>query len=199
MKLNELTRYYEFEPDILTVAKDEVGQSQYNLIDKLENLGWNKVGNRSSYSDVFVNASKPYILKINKEPDRAFAWFAFLTRRFPNIHFPRIGNMKVYKTSPKSTKKYYIYLIEKLEEISNSYTYASNWRNDVRLFSSYVWGRCDIEELKNTEGDLGREKLFIDALTILKENKNEFRVDLHNENLMQRTDGTIVIIDPYAS
>src|SRR6516165_2397298 len=74
---------------------------------KMRKLGWVCKSTEGAYSAVFINDSKPYILKINVRPDSAFAWFAFLTKKFPNPHFPNIGNAK---TITLDGNKYYLYM-----------------------------------------------------------------------------------------
>ena len=196
MKLNELTRDYQFDPEVLHTAQSTVLYDRdFELKVRMSALGWNQIGEPSSFSNVYANDSKPYILKVNRQPDRAFAWFAFLTRKFPNVHFPRIGNMKVMFLGP-SARKCYIYLIEKLEEIPTRH--SQDWKYDTYLFSGYIATNEKVDILKKCKTDAVKEQSFVDALTILKHHKKNFRVDLHNENLMQRKDGTIVIIDPFA-
>ena len=201
MKLNELTRDYPFDKNVIDIASKTLPTyNTFSLYEKLKSRGWFKIGNESSYSDVFTNVNYPYILKINRRVDRAFAWFAFLTRKFQNIHFPRVSNMKVIsipgKTKYDKPEKFNLYLIEKLQEITNNQ--SRSWKEDTKIFSSYISGYVDISVLQQTNSDIGREETFIDALNILRENKKNFGVDLHYENLMKRADGTIVIIDPYS-
>jgi hypothetical protein len=206
MNLSELTRYYPFDNNVLDIAQKTVPYNNTgDLIYKLKQSGWNKIGNPSSYSDIFANDSKPYILKINRTQDKGFAWFAFLTRKFPNPHFPKIGNMKVITGPQRHTmrgsalprEKFYIYLIEKLEEISYRSDY--DWRDNIYDCKKYIAGELSLDELqRELSSSALREQSFIDALTILTNNNKGFRADLHYENIMQRQNGTLVIIDPYA-
>lgn len=212
MKLDELTRYYPFDTDVVDAAQKYIPIfDTYGLIEKLKTLGWEKAGNPSSYSDVFINPNKPYIIKANRVPDAGFAWFAFLTRKFPNPHFPKIGNMKVIK-SKVGKEKFYVYLIEKLEEVSIRNT--SEWKAFTRILNKYISGQYSLEEaeqytIKLYGGEIDSEIVqqhlssiknnftFLQALDILLKHQKNFSVDVHYENIMQRKDGTLVIIDPY--
>lgn len=137
MKIFELKRTAEFDPEFDQYAaelyRDEYPYNGFKkdsvFVKRLENLGW-KMLDYGLYSAVFYNSSKPYILKVNKRNDRAFSWFVMLTRKFPNKHFPIIGNMKIitikhpperdymkylpYAVGKRPPEKYYAYLIEKL-------------------------------------------------------------------------------------
>ena len=172
----------------------------------MKKRGWNLI-NYGSFSHVFGNPSEPYILKVNYKPDRAFAWFAFLTHKFPNKHFPKISAMKAISLPPQKIsdielsgvpKRYaFIYAIERLNEAPydikksvswpfNEYTrYSSVTLNDVKNYLEEHWSPEDIVSL-------------LEALTIITINNNrKFKYDLHIGNFMQRADGTLVIIDPY--
>jgi hypothetical protein len=221
MLLNELHRSIPF-------SKDDLNQiDHYNkLIDNHENDTMEKLHNYlSSNGYKFINAgsstsaySTPngkFILKINNDIDRPFAWFALLTHQFPNKHFPIIGDAKFIHTN--SGQKLYIYKVERLQElpsqISTKVSAAIEYILEYDLFSLYGYdlNRNQMEEklsldlpskprekLHSIFDRLGDEEMF-DALKIIYKYKKEYEFDLgkyNPGNLMQNT-GTIIINDPY--
>ena len=55
---------------------------------KLKKLGWRRT-DAGAYGSVYVNSSKPYVLKISKRPDEAYEKFVRLIKKYPNKHFPK--------------------------------------------------------------------------------------------------------------
>lgn len=222
MRLDELNRTMDFDPGVIDAAtKHQQDKYDYGmeddydykltLNDEMKKLGWYKIGNNSSYSSVFFNKSKPYILKINNNQDRAFAWFAFLTKKFPNPHFPNIGNMKVIKIGQsKYARKYYVYLIETLHEVTNYPRIDKNFPFCYPCQAVLYNPATPLKEITYLNRSAKKQKIpasainyfkqnpkFLEALRILGWYHKNFQFDLHNENMMQRSDRTIVIIDPY--
>ena len=210
MRLTELTRYYNFDQPTVDAAREYYitrgkptydpyvykmrysASSQQTLFDKLRGAGWD-FKDTGFFSMIFTRPDKPYILKINDHYDRAFAWFALLTRKFPSIYYPKIGNMKVIHAD---NKKYYIYLIERLTPTTGSFrnTYAADFRWIAES------PKYDLEELFEDKEILKyfkkRPKL-VEALRICGTYAGKFRIDIHKNNIMMRSD-IPVIIDPYA-
>ncbi|VVC05190.1 Uncharacterised protein [uncultured archaeon] len=222
MLLNELTRYYDFDPSVSSKistyynhkSQKKLGidiKSDDQLQNSLAKLGWKRAGH-GGYSNVFENPSKNYILKVNYYPDSAFAWFALLTRKFPNPHFPKIGNMKYFHLKGK-INHYHVYLIEKLHQIPSTYT----WYAEYTVFKMITLAAKDsdskeleeaLEDAKDTSHVKGgtiyeylqKNPKFLDALRIIGicASRNKFSIDLHTENIMARNDGTFVLTDPLA-
>ena len=230
MRLTELTRYYNFDQPTVDAAREYYttrGKPTYDpyvykmrysassqqtlfdklrgattMIEKLKDSGWSMT-NTGFFSDVFSNPYKPYILKVNSRPDRAFAWFAFLTRKFPNIHFPKIGNMKVYK---HYNEKYYVYLIERLYPIQLSSEKLQQLLSALQVIANnpdksfeQLQDYYNINLLRTVRYYINNKPELINAANIIgkyKTNKN--RLDFSFQNVMSRDDGTIVITDPLA-
>ena len=154
---------------------------------KLREMGWFKSG-EGMYSDVYENASKSYILKINRSQDLAFDDFVKLTHKFKNKHFPKISDQKEINIDGR---KYYIYAIEKLyplDEYNGNRVYFL-----IHRFVEYysILGK----KLRNPNfNDYPELKK---ALEIITKNNRNHGFDMHRGNVMQRKDGTVVIIDPY--
>ena len=163
--------------------------------DKLSNLGWNELGD-GLYSTVYTNPKKSYVLKVNKISDLGFESFAQFVKKHPNKHFPKIGDVKKVRYSKEN---YYIYCIEKLYPI-NPYSTARSIANAIDI-AFYRW---DGNSVKDSFKGNGRYIKFFQQhpslLSAIKLLVNKFgeNNDIHPDNIMQRKDGTIVIIDPYA-
>jgi len=108
---------------VFKVVDDEVrtSSSSLNMDQKLEKLGW-EFFNGGSFAAVYTNPKKPYILKINKQPDKAYAYYVSIIRKLHNKHFPKISDLKFIEVNGG---RYYIYLIEKLHKAKYGVAIAS--------------------------------------------------------------------------
>ena len=169
-----------------------------DLADALGKYGWKQL-NSGAFSLVYENPAEPYILKLNTNPDQAFSWFAFLTHKFPNKHFPKISAMRAIKILGKL---YYTYAIEKLEKIpyidDAAYISSICYSQIVRPSDHYYPERVEQLQLYMS---LEQAVSLLQACDIIHdhyEGKRTYGLDLHSGNIMQRHDGTIVITDPFA-
>jgi len=216
MFLNELTKSYPLDPQAIDAAKtfykkipdlpvkngkvddDAIDyEADFELVRKMKALGWTESHTEGWYSTVFVKPSEPYVLKINKRVDRPYAWFALLASKFPNEHFPKIGNAKIIKVQ---TMNYRIYAIEKLSPFQD------------KLDAKYIAGFCkwsvktqdDLQYQLNygkqveesVAGLRGQTAGLISACQILKKYGSGFHIDIHSNNIMLRG-RTSVITDPF--
>ena len=195
-------------PQILGATKDYYKSfTQWNddyssLKNKLNKLGWKKLGS-GNYSDVYGNSNKPYILKINLNPDEGFAKFVQLTKKFPSKHFPRVGNLKYYVILGE---RYYIYLIEKLYPLPNASLiaeYINEVANDpdlqIKDLGEFYGNSTNF--LRKLREFYKRYPSLLKAVRLLGRvaiKSNTLTFDMHSENIMKRSDGTIVIIDPFS-
>jgi len=167
------------------------------LKNQLEKFGW-KLEGSGVYSSVWSNPKKSYILKINKIPDPGFDHYVSVIKGSRNPHFPKISDRRQIFITGRS---YYAYLIEKLEEFPNRATaedYASMFNFVINLNMEEKPLESLIEEYGAIPEIFKKQPKLIKALRIVSyESKPFFRIDLHDENFMQRKDGTIVITDPY--
>jgi len=174
----------------------QFGFGNYDMLDyKLQELGWHNIG-AGSYSHVYSNPVKKYVLKINKHPDSAYDDFVQIIKKYKNKHFPIISNRQEWIVN---NKKYYVYLIEKLYEIE---------KDESKLVSDALDAIANspnksLEKFSNRNVQLVGKRYppsLIEAARILgrlmQSHPNRY-TDIHDENIMQRSDGTIVIIDPY--
>jgi hypothetical protein len=188
------------------------------LNEKLSKLGWKPLSLTASYSNVYENPKKNYVLKVNKQEDKGYDRFVQLTRRVRNKHFPKISDRQEFSFGNKEYKftqhTFYAYLIEKLQPIPEPYNenyavfissiaviyqYEMNPSYSLLreiLFRDYLWddqSRADAVKFIQDNPDIVKAAAILgNALKYYKIN-----LDLHDKNIMQRADGTVVIIDPY--
>lgn len=198
MLLSELNKLFPLDQDTMMAAKDYFasnpsGSQHGSSTEPFLELGWEHPSS-GRLSDVYTHPDKPYVLKINRKYDRAFAWFVMLTKKFPNPHFPKVGNMKLVKVG---RYKYYIYLIEKLEffQSKSDIGIPTFVMNDI-LRNPYE-ANMYVQNLDSEyQKWLAARPKFLEALVIIGTNSHGYEEDLCVSNLMQRKDGTIVITDP---
>lgn len=175
---------------------------------KMKTLGWKRIGT-GYFSYVYQNPKSDFILKVNRVYDSGYARFVLLTKKFSNPHFPRIGNMKYLNVGGK---KYYMYLIEPLQEIT---TNKVKWKTLAytlqRIISHPDWTLEDVfREIKSIFPEytphfnairkmLANDPTLMEACKILTNHLSKNELDLHYGNLMLRKDGTVVIIDPFST
>ena len=210
MKVNELKNEYPINRKVTAATrallKKPISDTWYGEIQcmkpfhqKMAEMGWTKVVTMGGYSDVFIKPNEPYVLKINKRPDEAFAHFADIAMAYPNIHFPKIGNVRQITYD---NRIYYIYAIEKLNNIANEgeaieiSMFCSNFVGGEHIKDSW-WAPQMVQQLtRHFPKFAGQEKSLLVALNLLRRNRADYRIDIHFNNIMKR-DETIVIIDPF--
>lgn len=168
------------------------GKGETNLRKALKKLGW-KYLTKGTFGAVYYNPNKSYILKIIFRPDNAYAHYVSIIHNKRNPHFPKISDMKEL-TIGKDT--YYVYLIEKLRKIpENKAIEYEEYFDNINYNRSKPLNKI----FKNGVPQIfyKQPKLF-DCVQYIAQNKNNHYFDLHSQNMMQRSDGTIVITDPYS-
>lgn len=171
--------------------------SDEELVNNMRNIGWTEAHTKGYYSNVFLKPGEPYAIKINKRLDRSYAWFALIAAKFPNEHFPKIGNAKIFKVG---SDNYRMYAIEKLKPfeyteerhiIANLCRWSASTKEDTQQQLSY-WKEFEnmIPTLKEQTNGL------ISACQILQKYNKGFFVDIHYNNIMLRNN-TVVITDPF--
>ena len=179
------------------------------VIVKLKALGWEQYGT-GAYSNVYANPKKNYVLKLNKTSDEGYENYVELIKQHPNPHFPKISAVKTLNVNNERYPcNLSLYLIEKLYKVpyaKTTYYTASFYKvttdyyksletlieEDIRASSwSKQFNPTSIELLKENP-------LLVKALQLIGEFKKAGHgIDIHDNNYMQRKDGTIVITDPY--
>jgi len=171
---------------------------QGDIIRYLRNNGWEFSGS-GYYSHVYQRPDKNYVIKVNQEYDRSFAYFVFLTHKFPNTHFPVISNVKLLKDNDGD--KFYVYIIEKLDKLENE-EFMDNRYGIENVFKDIRRNR-DIDEQRlsvrfpETYEYLQSNISLWKAIQIMGK-YGKGNVDIEYTNTMQRKDGTIVFADPFS-
>jgi len=151
------------------------------------------------YSTVYSNPKKSYVLKVNDRQDTAYAQYVSLIKKYNNKHFPKISDLKFIEVNGG---RYYIYLIEKLDDVRSEMKHLAN------VFSEIIdcpYSSLTFFNTSHTQLDyLKQNPELVTALRIIGKFKHNIKNpyisnDMHGGNIMQRKDGTIVITDPYAS
>jgi len=196
MNLNEL-----YKPKISKDIDNEInyhfnygaGNTQ-QLRNRLKKFGWIYL-DEGVYSSVWGNVKKSYILKINKVPDRAFDHYVNIIKKSKNPHFPKISDMREIAIGPKI---YCAYLIEKLFKIPGHFVgdnYSTFFNTIINADPKYSISKLFNNHIPTI---FKKQPKLVDALCIVGSEHNNYFIDMHSGNIMQRKDGTIVITDPYA-
>lgn len=173
---------------------DAIGNSVESLKDKLAKIGWRCIGN-GAFSLVFGNMVKPYVLKVTYESDPGYAEYVNLIHNHPNKYFPQISDMKILKVYDE---EYHIYLIEKLKRIDfeNAMPYLQFIRKVIAEYQK------PISEIfpNGVPKNIVYNKELVKAIKLIRIHSRNtgYFIDMSSNNIMQRTDGTIVITDPYS-
>ena len=180
--------------------KGELSRAAFE--EHMEELGWIEL-DFGAYASVYGNKSKPYILKKLNEPDMGYETYVRLIHRHPNKHFPIISDMKKLRFNKDN---YYVYLIEKLyripyrkgnqilKDILNTYEDLLYLEGRMQTVISTYLGKS----VRNNGPSkfLRDNPSLIEAIYFLAHDSYD-DLDFHDENIMQRANGTIVITDPY--
>ena len=161
-------------------------------------LGWEALS-EGHFSIVFTKPNLPYVLKVNQQSDKPFQHFVELSKRYPNRHFPKISAVKQIEYDEET---FYIYTIEKLNKIKTSfdlYRFADTIEKIAIAPDLYLETILNnVRRISEEEKQWFRDHPgLVKAARLVGKEKQWTTIDIHDENIMQRKDGTIVIIDPY--
>ena len=162
--------------------------------DKLLANGWAKIGD-GYYATVYGKSGTSYVLKVF-ERDSAYVDFLKMIAQHPNPHFPKIrGRLRV-------TEAYHAVRMEKLFQIPQ-YGVGEEKVNVNGMMSAYLIDksyRLNYFQKKNLvffNEYIKENPRLIEALDLIHDNLlDHHSLDLNKDNVMQRGDGTPVIIDP---
>jgi len=173
----------------------------------LTSLGWRFIA-KGAFSAVYRKPAEPFVLKFNTRPDIGFALYARLIRKFNNTHFPVISDQKTIEVGEH---RYFLYLVERLNKIPvRPAKKIVLWiKQCIRqgYFSEERDPAAAIESIRREYSPLFAELLtqqpdMFRAIQILKQPTNDMSyigLDMHEGNIMQRKDGTIIFTDPYCN
>ena len=197
MLINEFYKPKISKP-IERVATDYVTSDQYyvnkfdNLCDSLKKMGWRFLDD-GAYSKVFANSKKNYILKINSSPDKGYATYVNLIHKYRNKHFPKISDLKQIEFQGSA---YYVYLIEKLEHIPSPMD--DEWSFEISKIADEPTEPLEKLFMIQIPAFLIKNPSIVKAAKLIGYNMGDNYLDINRNNIMRRSDGTIVITDPYS-
>lgn len=213
-------RFREFKLDELTGVKKYHNLTASQLMKKFsEDLDLPILG-QGAFGAVVQSQHPDRVYKIF-ENDPAYEAYLEFIHNNPNIHFPKIFKIKkltsFFRRYNIQKNKFSVIVIEKLYKVPEpklSFT-AEELANPYTELDSILWrlphggsnhGQLNLEEVMNRNWDgwkPGEMKSVRDAALAIRDSNvgqhTDHILDLHSGNIMQRSDGTIVIIDPVAS
>lgn len=165
--------------------------------------GWDKVGH-GFYADVYSKPGIDYVVKVF-ERDSAYLAYLNLIKHHPNPHFPRIkGRLHISPTLngvrlEKLEKVYQVQvgsLTVGITGMLNAYLISKDYN-----LSEYQQRNLELANIYLADHPQLVEALDLIYINLLSRSSrlSGYSLDLNTNNVMQRSDGTIVIIDPVAS
>ena len=206
-------RLYELKPstlkDIVQTVDDfsdepNMNRTKYNrLKNLLTDKGYTIIG-EGWFSFVFEAPDSSFVIKVSREPDSCYIQFTNYAMENPNKHLPKLKLIDYGDGM-------FVTIIEKLRPLAGNVKYdiEKTWhdwataqnktrsRNDVQALypngeTSSVFDFLD-DDFRNT---LKKYQSLFTAINAFRKTVTDCRFDMHRDNFMQRSDGTIVITDP---
>lgn len=177
--------------------KERAPSNVEEVDDFLLNAGWRHFGG-GLYAEVYAKADKDYVIKVF-ERDSAYLAFLKLAREHPNPHFPKVkGKVWLADHSARFNavrlERLYPWKRVKvrgknfpLPELFNMYVYMKKFPENAKM----IYEESNLEFMETYFEDKPKLKEALDLIITLP-----FKLDLHDDNIMIRADGTPVIIDP---
>ena len=183
------------------------GQPTRQAIDKLhrhtavgkitnleQGLGFEQL-DRGSYATVLVHPKLSYVIKLFDASDKGYQAFLKVVKANPdNPHFPKLrgqpmnfgrwAGIRMERLQPYSLREF-----QDIEYMLDHAFFYDNWRDAIKPNSIH-------SEFLEQWPEMGNA---LDALRRTLKTVGGIRVDWHQGNIMQRSDGTPVIIDPFAN
>ena len=145
-----------------------------DIVELLGKYGFEKVG-EGLYGQVFINPNHDYALKVFRGDSGYVKWIDFCRNHQDNPYIPKIKG-KIIKITPNI----FAIRMEKLEKA-----------NYVDAFDFVVSLKIAIDKPISSDAPA----ILKDIINFLKMQRS---IDLNQQNVMQRSDGHIVITDPLA-
>jgi hypothetical protein len=158
--------------------------------------GWERVGS-GHYAEVFSKPNIDYVVKVF-ERDSAYLAYLDLITKYPNSHFPKIkGAMWI-------SREYNGVRLEKLlpmQPVSvDGYTVSiSGMLNAYLIEKRYTLNSIQVRNRELSKIYLADKPELVEALDLIHNGlivRHNCGLDLSDHNIMMRSDGTPVIIDP---
>lgn len=195
MRINELTGVQRIKQSPVGVAAKSIGDTktkgfmQYDnawnkFVFELEELGFERLG-RGAYGVAFEKLGYPWVFKVFDNDPGYFAYFNF-ARQHQNLSaVPKIKGKYI-----RINDKTYAVRIEKLYPVDEH-----EYHDLIKILGNLLRNVHD-DEYKEKVAKLETKWPDIKEVIDLLPSLGIRYVDLHNENIMKRDDGSIVISDP---
>ena len=203
----------------LTGIKHLYASTREDLIDMLEKRGIKFIGG-GKYGSVFAHDSWNYVLKI-VENDPHYLAFVDWAMKHPSPHFPKFAKkplkmhtfhqrnrtdsnemwvIKIEKLQPIRDKKLLQFLVSELENMAVAAWRGDNGHDITTIHPNYLQNMPDGTQQRGVSWQQMFERWpWMHSLGMTYANFWDAEAgtpDIHGDNLMQRSDGTIVITDP---
>lgn len=201
---------------LITILEQLQGVKKYHqltwneLVGELAKVGIRSLG-KGRFGQVFYKAGWNYVVKVF-ENDSAYLEYVDFCIKNPNPHYPKfikkpLNMHQFHVRTNHAEKMMQIVKIELLQPLEESW-YALNLEKIFKLLTKQVSeieifnphtnqyeSFNDANEIFNLYKRYDVESL-ISAIYRIKHHFPNYKLDLHNQNLMQRADGTVVLSDP---
>ena len=201
---------------LITILENLQGVKKYHqltwneLVNELAKVGVRSLG-KGRFGQVFHKSGWNYVIKVF-ENDSAYLEYVDFCINNPNPHYPKfikkpLNMHQFHVRTHHAEKMMQIVKIELFEKLQDNW-YAINI---AKLYNLYCGKIESIEFRKNNEYNISEYtniedvykdfqqyqiKGLMEAIDMIRHNLPEYQLDLHSENLMQRSDGTVVLSDP---
>lgn len=196
MRINEITGVQRIKQSPVGVAARSIGDNKrsgnfskhdaaWNLfVFELEELGFKRLG-RGAYGIVFEKPGYPWVFKVF-DTDAGYLAYLNFAKEHQNLSaVPRIKGKYI-----RINDSTYAVRMEKLYPVNEN-----EYQNLIKSLRKLFRNVYD-EEYKDVMAELETEWPDISEVLKLLPSLGIRYVDLHNENIMKRADGSLVITDP---
>ena len=184
MRLDELHKPKEirkFRTQYHNHKYNSAGDPIHTAREMLAKYGFEEIGS-GGFGYVFANEKYPYVLKLFFRDSAYLKWFNFCRENQDNPYVPQIKG-KYMRVVPN--EEVYAVRMERLKPTEFFIPYQKLERQIGKRYEILYGG-----------GELDSDDPYLDSIvTFLYEGVN-FMLDLHRNNVMQRENGQLVIIDP---
>ena len=177
----------------------ETRESAAAYIRRLKKDGWRQLGS-GHFSTVLSKPGESYVMRVNNGDDYDAGWEEFTQRLISsdkiksNPHFARYGEVKRFKYTNRKGLEYF-YLVGQVERLYRLPTV------------DYDSASCTIDKLLDSRSGKKKNPIIPKTLyeatdfliDIRKKTKHvNLRFAIHENNLMSRKNGELVITDPFS-
>lgn len=175
-----------------------------DVINYLKEKNFKKIGS-GFYSEVYSSPDENFVIKINKgNIDNNYLYFVDFCNEYKSPHLPKLGKIKKYDN-------YYFLFIEKLQKINSNIgiildvlsmitrtTNLTNKEKFTEIVNDYLGTEYEDYD------DMINNIVFGDQLLDLCKTLQQLLInvgfnstdEVHEDNIMMRKDGTLVLTDP---